>query len=814
MLAWFFAAQADLPPAFLDSFSEIRVALPTPQDVKGIQPVVRLDGQVVPTATVRPAGDPIRPRRLPASPGRVVLPGSFQSELGGRDWDPDGEVSQMTEVSPGVFELIGLLPEGTYEYKVARNGSWEENWGGGFTPGGGNLRIRIPKGGLVVRFRVDFDKKTIQDSVNHPEALTAPQDWKPEPDTRPATYGAIRIELKDRLKPGHVRSQIEVQIGDNRWKVFPREVLSDRAFHYDKSDLGARWSKGSTTFKLWAPTADKVELATWGVGNSQPMTLGANGVWYATVKGDLHRRLYTYRLTRDGVTTDLTDPYSFAANGKSTLSMVVDLARTNPPKWPSRSPGTSGNHLDRVLYEIHVRDYTVQKESGVKDAWRGKYAGLVQPGTTVPGTKTPTGLDYLRWLGVTDVHLLPIHNFTQGEGDPYSWGYWTNLFNVPEEAYASKQDDPVEVIREFKSMVAGMHHAGLRVVLDVVYNHTWPPQGKDSNFWVAAPYYFFRTNDKGDVLNESGVGNALADERPMVGKFVQDSLLYWLQEYCVDGFRFDLLGMHNPNRVKKWNRAVRAIRPDATLYGEPWTGGGAMRFGKGDQRGTGFAVFNDRFRGLVRGELDGPGRGLGMGADVSMDELWVRMKGSVDDFTDSPTEAVNYVSAHDNLTYWDKIERALPSAPQADKERAVRFSTALVLLAQGMPFLEGGVELGRTKGGDHNSYNAGDKVNQYDWKRGLEFSALANYTRDVIALRRSARDLRHGVMTRLTDTPPRTLAYRAGKYLVVINSGPETEVKLPAERWTLVLDGQGKAQKTVTGKVTIPNLSAWVLRKK
>ena len=813
MLAWFFAASSDLPPAFLDSFSEIRVALPTPQNVTDIKPVVRLDGQVVATTTVRPAGDPVRPRRLPASPGRVVLPGSFQSELGGRDWDPDGEVSQMTEVAPGVFELIGLLPEGTYEYKVARNGSWEENWGGGFTPGGGNLRLRIPKGGLVVRFRVDFEKKTIEDSVNHPGAVTAPKDWKPQPDLRPATYGALSIQLKDRLKPHHVRSTIEVQIGSNRWKVYPREVLSGRAFQYDKGDLGARWTKEATTFKLWAPTADRVELATWGVGNSQPMALGSNGVWYAKVKGDLHRRMYTYRLTRDGETNDLTDPYSFAANGRSTLSMVVDLSRTNPAKWPSRSPGTKGSHLDRVLYELHVRDFTVQKESGVKDAWRGKYAGLAQTGTTVPGTKFPTGLDYLRWLGVTDVHLLPIHNFTQGQGNPYSWGYWTNLFNVPEEAYASNQDDAVGVIREFKAMVASMHQAGLRVVLDVVYNHTWPPQGKDSNFWVAAPYYYFRTNDKGDVLNESGVGNALADERPMVGKFVQDSLLFWLKEYRVDGFRFDLLGMHNPNRVKEWNRAIRAIRPDATLYGEPWTGGGAMRFGKGDQRGTGFAVFNDRIRGLIRGELDGPGPGLGMGAPSSMDELWVRMKGSVDDFTDSPSETVNYVSAHDNLTFWDKIGLAMPEASEADQERAVRFSTALVLLAQGMPFLEGGVELGRTKGGNHNSYNAGDLVNQYDWKRGLRYTALANYTRDVIALRQSARDLRHGTMKRINGAPSRTLAYTVGKYLVLINSGPSTGMSLPVGRWTILLDENGRTQKSAKGKVTVPNLCAWVLRK-
>jgi pullulanase len=550
-------------------------------------------------------------------------------------------------------------------------------------------------------------------------------------------------------------------------------------------------------------------------------------VWSVSVPGDWHGALYQYQFESYGVVRIAPDINGFAASADSRFSLVVDLARTNPPGGIPPTPLRHQSQTDAVLYELHIRDFTIRPESGVAPEKRGKYAGLAQAGTRVPGTDFKTGLDYLVSLGVTDVHLLPVQNFLGKTGE-YNWGYVTNLFNVPEETYSTTPGSPVGVIREFKAMVAALHRAGLRVVLDVVYNHTWPPDGKDSAFDQTVPYYYFRTDDRGYLRNESGVGNALHDERPMVRKFVRESLLYWQSEYGIDGFRFDLLGMFHPESVRDWTRALRQKRPDTILYGEPWTGGGPTRFPKGAQRGTGMAVFNDDFRNIVRGDLDGttPGFALGGGGD-----LRAAIAGGAS-FATSPQESVNYVSAHDNLTLWDKITKSLPPNRPDLHIAAVRLALATVLLSQGVPFLEGGVEIGRTKGGNPNSYNAGDSANAFDWERATRYGEIQKYVSGLIHLRRGHRLFRlptqpaiHAALTFLSTStlPPQTTAFTlTGQaqdsfrlYLVLLHGGiTRRTLKLPPGKWHVLADHRRADTKpfaTQESALTLEPLSAYVL---
>jgi len=314
-------------------------------------------------------------------------------------------------------------------------------------------------------------------------------------------------------------------------------------------------------------------------------------------------------------------------------------------------------------------------------------------------------------------------------------------------------------------------------------------------------------------------------ERPMVRRFIRDSLLYWLQEFQIDGFRFDLLGMHHPESVRDWEKALRQVRSDVLLYGEPWTGGGPTHFGKGAQRGMGVAVFNDTFRGAIRGDTDGSGPGFATGAKIEYDLLntilagSLRMESGGPGFTDRPSESVNYVSAHDNLTLWDKVQHTLPEADEKEQARAIKLATAAVLVSQGIPFLEGGVEIGRTKQGNHNSYNATDEVNAFHWDRAAEFQGVHAYVQGMIAIRKMLQALRMNDAARIRNElqfldpailPTQTVAFRLPGHprwteaLVVLHgSRVAAEMKLPDGGWSILADADvasaapiGKAEGT------------------
>jgi pullulanase len=401
----------------------------------------------------------------------------------------------------------------------------------------------------------------------------------------------------------------------------------------------------------------------------------------------------------------------------------------------------------------------------------------------------------------------------------YNWGYWTALFNVPESNYASDHADPLAPIREFRTAIEQLHAARLRVIMDVAYNHT-SSSGATSPFDGTVPYWFFRTTPDGRYSNDAGCGNSVADERPMVRKYIMDSLAFWLTQYKVDGFRFDLLGTHTPETARAACALVKQLRPDATLYGEPWTGGGPIRFGKGAQKGLPIGVFNDNLRTAIRGDTDGAvggfairagGNGGNSGTNAnastntnpSANGIKVGALGAIDDFTHAPAESINYASAHDNLSLVDKIAKTAPDADTATRRAMQKLAIGIVLVSQGVPFIEGGSEICRTKQGNHNSYEAGDAINQFDWVAAEQCRDVSDWVAGMIAIRAAHPVFRmdNAADIRASCTPLQaapllawTLNGAASKdsarqLIVVLNGDPtERQFTLPPGEWSVLAD--------------------------
>ncbi len=630
-----------------------------------------------------------------------------------------------------------------------------------------------------------------------------------------------RLMLARELPPAEV-AQLAVQFdrtvfGDiPDMPVYARGILESPVFTPLDARFGAYCTPESTQFVTWSPVADEVVLLLYDDRDATeptrtiPLKRSDRGVWSELVKGDLHGAAYRYRFTHYGSTHEAPDMWAFAANADSSRSVVVDLARVEPEGFRTTPAPTIARATDEILYEVHVRDYTARHEPTPPEL-RGTYLGLAR------------NTAHLHELGVTAVHLLPVHDFTAKVGE-YNWGYWTTLFNVPESNYSTDPSDPFRAIHDLRALVVALHAADLRVILDVVYNHT-SDAGPESPFGAAVPYYFFRTTPAGRFTNDSGTGNGFADERPMARKYILDSLEHWLRLYNIDGFRFDLLGTHKPETVRAICERVRSIRPDATLYGEPWTGGGPTHFGKGAQRGLPIAVFNDHLRNAIRGDLDGDTVGFATGPGGDTGAIKRGVAGSIDDFAQEPAEAVNYASAHDNLTLWDKIARTQPGATDATRRMMQKLALGIVLTSQGIPFLHGGSEFARTKQGNHNSYDAGDEINDFGWKRKDEYRDVFDFVAGLALIRRShpafrmADDAEVRRALRFVEGM-RTVAFTidgsvAGdswkRIFVAYNDEPgEVTVDLPAGEWSIVVNAERAGLETLAtarGKVTLPPYS-------
>lgn len=620
--------------------------------------------------------------------------------------------------------------------------------------------------------------------------------------------------------------------------VIPRNVLNDDLYVYHGDDLGASYTPTATAFRVWAPTASDMSVLLYR-SESGPLTKlvemqrSDNGTWYVQVTGDLLNWYYLYLVTVQGVTQTAVDPYARALAINATRGMIVDLNTTNPPNWEQDSFVTLTQPVDAIIYEVHVRDFSIAENSGMTH--KGQYLAFTEQGTRGPEDVT-TGVDSLRELGITHVQLLPVEEFASIDEyavDQYNWGYDPRNYNVPEGAYATTPHGTAR-ISEFKQLVQSLHAAGIGVIMDVVYNHTFAV--RDSDFDRLVPQYYYRTNYEGYYTNGSGVGNELATERPMVQKFVRDSLQYWMREYHIDGFRFDLMALLGIETMRKVAQDLHALNPSALIYGEPWTGGGSALPGdqllmKGSQRGLGVGVFNDTIRNALCGSVfDAGARGFATGAEGQVDAIRRCVEGSINEFTASPAETINYVSCHDNYTLWDKISLSNADDSEEDRIKMDELAYAVLLTSQGIPFIQGGDEFLRTKHGNNNSYNAGDFINQLDWWRKAQYREVFAYYAGLVQLRRKHPAFRlpgaEAVKQHLSflDSPLNTVAFELHEhangdnwqYIIVIYNPTRSEVAftLPTGEWTIVAT-QGRIGEESLGQATesvlVPPITCMIL---
>lgn len=609
--------------------------------------------------------------------------------------------------------------------------------------------------------------------------------------------------------------------------------------------LGANYSPEATTFAIWSPDTANVSLVLNGISHDLPNVvdqLGYSRIYGTRIEGDHHGAEYYF--TVDGV--PVRDPYAKMALPNQDINIVLDMARTEPEGgWVEPPPLVARE--DAIIYEIHIRDFTIDATSGVTPDKRGKYLGMVESGTTYQGVTT--GIDHLKELGVTHVQLLPFYDFSTcsdpADTECYNWGYDPRNYNVPEERYAQSQDY-VERVRELKTMINEFHKSGIRVVMDVVYNHTFDFEMFEN---ISMRYY--------TDLDLSGTGNSIDANVPMVGRMIRDSLEYWTREYRLDGFRFDLVGIFDHDEFGDWGRYLNQQFPERNLllYGEPWNGYASdpreehrVRLGTIAREETGrVGVFNPRYREAIKGDNDS---GHGGGFAFNQGQIWemdfgsrggIRYTNDPDTVIDlwdpmyatDPEQSINYVSAHDNLSLRDKILAwAELNGVPADSDylrRIQKYANGMVLTSQGIAFLHGGVEMMRDKQGDHNSYRSPDSINKIRWNWKLENADVYDYYRDAIALRKAHPGFRmnswdeidqHVTTTRyaddvlVTDIDAAANGDTWSRILVIYASGGNFHYSLPAGTWRVAMeksDPQAGNDRSVSGSVLIEGTAVTVL---
>ncbi|MDX2115150.1 MAG: alpha-amylase family glycosyl hydrolase [Planctomycetota bacterium] len=583
--------------------------------------------------------------------------------------------------------------------------------------------------------------------------------------------------------------------------------------------LGVQYLPQASTFSVFAE-CESIRLRLVHPGSRallvRPMlpVRAEPGVWSVTVDGDWRGWSYSFEFERQGRTfADVLDPWArLVREGRAYVS--ADATRVSPR--PRMDPA------EAIIYELHIRDFTRDPSSGVRPDWRGRYLGLTQTGTKLDGTACCTGLDHIVELGVTVVQLMPVHSFTLPYNPEYEWGYMPADFNAPHAGYASGLELEAP-IREFKRMVSALHERGLRVTLDVVYNHTsekWPARLR--SLMALAPGEYFRFKDDGTPWNGSSCGNEFRSDSPQGRRFIVESCRYWVEEFGVDGFRFDLMGLIDRETMRQVAHTLHAIDPTILVYGEPWAGGPTPIdiTKKGVQRSLGFGAFNDDFRDGMRGEVFKPKEPGFLAGGVGIDRCKSGVLAGVSSWTDSPLECINYLECHDNHTLADRLAlsaAAEPPAPRPGPRQRAEMSKmgAIALLAsQGIPFLHSGQEFGRSKSGEDNTYNLGDQINNIRWADKAEQHHMYDLYREAVRLRRQhplfrlpTRELVLKAVRFLDDDlklalPARTMGWMiedpTGKdtwaaALVLLNGGAET-VKMPlpgAAPWKLrTFDGQ------------------------
>lgn len=628
----------------------------------------------------------------------------------------------------------------------------------------------------------------------------------------------------------------------------------ENRYTYNGNDLGATWTKEATTFRVWAPLAETVMVNLYQSGNADvkdlieqiPMKKDVKGTWTASKSGDLNGIYYTYVVTNEGNVSEATDPYARTTGVNGARGMIIDLASTNPKGWnEDKDPHYDDNITDAIIYELHVRDLSVDENSGILN--KGKFLGITEAGTKNAAGHA-TGLDHMKALGITHLHLLPVYDYASVDENrleeaQFNWGYDPVNYNVPEGSYSTDPFHGEVRVREMKQMVQALHQNGISVIMDVVYNHVFDAEKFCFNKIV--PGYFSRIDKKGKYSDGSCCGNDTASERSMVSKYIVDSVCYWADEYHIDGFRFDLVGLLDTVTINAIVENVHKKHPNVIFYGEGWTmptgvtkKGCLMATQLNSAETPEFAYFSDTLRDGLKGRVFyADSKGYVTGATDKTEIIEACLLGQPD-WCKNPSQTINYASCHDNYTLMDKIALSLPDASRVEWILSNNLSAAICMLAQGVPFIHAGEELLRSKideQGEYveNSYNASDFVNRINWNvlEQEECQKTYAYYKGLIEIRKKYASLRymtaaevnehvkllkpqeaHVIMVEIADCS------KGEELLLIFNPNrSEAKVSVPTGMWKVLVEKEQAGIETLRmvegGNLSVAPISAMVLEK-
>ena len=648
-------------------------------------------------------------------------------------------------------------------------------------------------------------------------------------------------------------------------KIFAQSKFDSQFIEYPTysgDDLELTVNEKGTFFRLWSPKASKarVNLYNEGKGGKPYKILNmkydkSTGTWTASVKEKLYGKFYTFQIEYDGKWKDETPGVwakAVGINGKR--AAIIDFAQTNPVGWENDKGPEVKSFNDVIVYEMHHRDLSMHPSSGIEN--KGKFLALTENGTVTPlGEKT--GIDHLKELGVTHVHILPSYDYNSvdeenPEANIYNWGYDPLNYNVPEGSYSTNPEVPETRIKEMKEMIKALHDNGIGVIMDVVYNHT--AQNDDSNFSLTAPGYYYRHREDGSYSDASGCGNETASDLPQVSDYIVNSVKYWADEYHIDGFRFDLMAIHDTETMNRVAAGLKEINPSIFVYGEGWTAGDSplaverRALKENVSKMENIAVFSDDLRDAVKGHYtNAADRGFATGKPGLEETVKIGIvaatahpqidysKGNNSKFAyaESPEMIVNYVSCHDDLCLTDKLRHSMEGEPEENMLEAAKLAQTIVFTSQGTPFMFAGEEIFRDKKGVHNSYNKPDSINAIDWTNKTKYRDQFDYYKNLIALRKahpafrmtSAEDIAKNLVFDEISTPnliSYSLLNNANgdeweEIKVVFNGGSQpAEVEIAEGDWMIVakdgkLDPNGLLGKTSGGNMTLSPYSALIL---
>lgn len=655
----------------------------------------------------------------------------------------------------------------------------------------------------------------------------------------------------------NIKEKSELILGKNRVCVNYCPLYKSDEFnklYYYAGNLGYTYSSEETLFSLWSPIALSINLLIYDSGEPSleekprraQMKEYENGVWRCSIKENLDGYFYTYEINIEGIIREVIDPYTPAVGINGLRGAIINLNESNPKNFEKDSPLNLNSLTDAIIYELSIRDMSTHPNSGITN--RAKFLGLSED-NTYSNSNISTGLSHIKELGITHVQLMPIFDFSHissSEKYPllYNWGYDPENYNSVEGMYATDPYNPYCRIQELKTLIYTFHKNNIGVNMDVVYNHVF--NAFKSNFENIFPKYYFRYNEDGSLSNGSGCGNDIASENPMVRKFIVDSVKFWAKEYRLDGFRFDLMGIHDVDTMNIIRDELYKINPYIIIYGEGWNLNTSLpEEKKATQKNFYKMPYIGHFNDFVRDSIKGStfiltDIGYASGKEDMENNIKICVSGSINynehikGMFQSPINTINYVSAHDNHTLWDKIELSSTDKNFKEKKYICKLCNAIILTSQGIPFLHSGVEFCRTKNMDENSYKSPDIINWMDWDRKENFIDINNYYKGLIKLRKehtafrmdNADEIRKHLLF-LENTPKNIVAFilkdhaqgdRWKDILVIYNPNKDVvEVNIPVGTWRMVVNrdiaGTDLINTIEGSKITVEGISTTVMYK-